>query len=75
VAEEALAADGAAWEAFAGLLSGIVEADVHSLTVRLAGTFTPTQELGELAETASRLTTRRFRRAGNAELGERWATR
>lgn len=66
LAEEALAADGGAWDAFAGFLSGIVEADVHSLTVRLAGTFTPTEELGELAEQANDLTTRLFRRTRSA---------
>jgi len=66
VAEEALAADGGAWEAFAGFLSGIVEADVHSLTVRLAGTFTPTEELGALAERANELTTKLFRRTRSA---------
>jgi hypothetical protein len=62
VAEEALSADAGAWEAFAGFISGIVEADVHSLTVRLAGTFTPTEELGELAGTANGLTAKLFRR-------------
>src|SRR5882724_4942966 len=32
------------WLAFAGFLTGLVEQDVHSLTVQLAGTFTPTEE-------------------------------
>jgi AcrR family transcriptional regulator len=35
------------WEAFAAFLTGVVEADVHSLTVHLAGTFTPTPEMNE----------------------------
>jgi len=35
------------WAAFAGFLSRVVDADVHSLTVHLAGTFTPTPEMGE----------------------------
>ncbi len=65
VAEEALAADDA-WESFAGFLSRIVEADVHSLTVHLAGTFTPTEELGQLAAKANELTTRLFRRTRSA---------
>jgi AcrR family transcriptional regulator len=56
VAREALASEGTAWEAFAGFLTGIVEADVHSLTVHLAGTFGPTRELGELVATANALT-------------------
>ena len=66
VAEEALAAEATPWEAFAGFVSGIVEADVHSLTVRLAGTFTPTEELGELAQRANVLTARLFRRTRTA---------
>ena len=40
------------WEAFAAFLAGVVAADVHSLTVHLAGTFTPTAEMGADAETA-----------------------
>lgn len=50
VAERALAAleEGAdPWEAFAAFMHGIVEEDTHSLTLRLAGTFTPTEELME----------------------------
>jgi len=66
VAEEALAVEESPWEAFAGFLSGIVEADVHSLTVRLAGTFTPTPELGELAGRANDLTRKLLRRTGAA---------
>src|SRR5215475_13634797 len=34
------------WTAFASFLAGVVAADVHSLTVHLAGTFTPTAEMG-----------------------------
>ena len=44
-AETALADDGDPWDAFSGFLRRIVEADVHSLTVRLAGTFTPTPDM------------------------------
>ena len=57
-AEAALADEGDPWEAFAGFLRRIVKADVHSLTVALAGTFTPTQDMfadaqrsGELNQT------------------------
>jgi len=39
---------------------------VHSLTVRLAGTFTPTPELGELAGRANDLTRKLLRRTGAA---------
>jgi AcrR family transcriptional regulator len=44
-AEAALANDGDPWEAFAAFLRRIVAADVHSLTVRLAGTFSPTADM------------------------------
>ena len=44
-AEAALADDGDPWDAFAAFLRRIVAADVHSLTVRLAGTFTPTSDM------------------------------
>ena len=63
IAAAALADPGDPWTAFAGFLSGIVDADVHSLTVQLAGTFTPTAELGQLAAETSTLTTRLLRRA------------
>ena len=39
--EAALADDGDPWEAFAGFMRRVVDADTHSLTSRLAGTFTP----------------------------------
>ncbi len=44
-AEAALADDADSWAAFAGFLRRIVAADVHSLTVRLAGTFDPTEDM------------------------------
>lgn len=44
-AEAALADDGDPWESFAAFMRRIVAADVHSLTVRLAGTFTPTADM------------------------------
>jgi AcrR family transcriptional regulator len=44
-AEAALADTSDPWESFAAFLRRIVAADVHSLTVRLAGTFTPTEEM------------------------------
>ncbi|MBB6549221.1 TetR/AcrR family transcriptional regulator [Nonomuraea rubra] len=55
VSERSLADDGDPWEAFAGYLRGIVDADSSSLTIKLAGTFTPTEELGRLAARASAL--------------------
>jgi AcrR family transcriptional regulator len=33
------------WRAFTGFMERLVDADVHSLTVHLAGTFTPTPEM------------------------------
>jgi AcrR family transcriptional regulator len=51
------------WMAFAGFLTGLVEQDVHSLTVQLAGTFTPTEELRLLAQEANGLAARLWRRA------------
>jgi AcrR family transcriptional regulator len=62
-ADAALADDGDPWDAFAGFIGGIVDADVHSLTVHLAGTFTPTQELHQLADDANKRAARVFRRA------------
>ncbi|MGC4768760.1 TetR/AcrR family transcriptional regulator [Micromonospora sp. DT44] len=54
VAEEALA-EPDDWAAFAGFLARVVDADVHSLTVHLAGTFTPTEEMGRDAVRAGEL--------------------
>jgi AcrR family transcriptional regulator len=51
------------WLAFSSFMQGIVDADVHSLTVHLAGTFTPTQEMGADAATAAERATALFRRA------------
>lgn len=51
------------WEALAGFLRRVVDADVHSLTVHLAGTFTPTAEMGEDAQRANILATDLFNRA------------
>jgi AcrR family transcriptional regulator len=54
-AEAALADDGDPWAAFTTFMGRIVDADVHSLTLRLAGTFTPTEELYRDAERAQQL--------------------
>ena len=42
--EAALADDGDPWEAFANFMRRAVEADTNSLTLHLAGTFTPTED-------------------------------
>ena len=66
VAEEALADEGGAWRSFTAFISGIVYADVHSLTVNLAGTFTPTEELFQLSTDAVALADRLLTRARDA---------
>ncbi len=65
-AEAAIADDGDPWEAFARFLRRIVAADVHSLTVRLAGTFTPTTDMFDDARRSGEL---------NAQLVARTAAR
>jgi AcrR family transcriptional regulator len=61
-AEEALADGGDPWEAFARFMRRVVDADTHSLTSRLAGTFTPTEELNRDAAIAQELNQRLFER-------------
>ncbi|KAB8195536.1 TetR family transcriptional regulator [Nonomuraea phyllanthi] len=63
ITERALADDGDPWEAFAGYLRGIVDGDTSSLTIKLAGTFTPTEELGRDSARASELATEVHHRA------------
>jgi AcrR family transcriptional regulator len=60
--EAALADDGDRWESFAGFMRAAVAADASSLTVRLAGTFTPTAELYEAAAHAGRCNVELFER-------------
>jgi AcrR family transcriptional regulator len=55
VAEDALAPHVPARDCLEVFIAGIVDADVHSLTVRLAGTFSTTPELFELATRANTL--------------------
>jgi AcrR family transcriptional regulator len=57
-AEAAVGDEGDAWNAFAVFLRRIVEADVHSLTVRLAGTFIPTEDMFADAERSGELNER-----------------
>jgi AcrR family transcriptional regulator len=60
---ERAAAEPDDWAAFASFLHGVVDADVHSLTVHLAGTFTPTEEMNTDAVRAGELATALFDRA------------
>ena len=52
---EAAAGEPDGWTALTGFLTRVVDADVHSLTVHLAGTFTPTPEMGADARRANEL--------------------
>jgi AcrR family transcriptional regulator len=51
------------WAAFEAFLRGVVDADVHSLTVHLAGTFAPTPEMNDDAARANGLAIALFERA------------
>jgi len=44
-AEAALVDDGDAWDAFAAFMYRILDAEVHAITINLAGTFAPTADL------------------------------
>lgn len=50
------------WEAFTRFVYGIVDADVHALTVKLAGTFAPTAVMGADAARAAELGAALFKR-------------
>lgn len=65
-AEAALADGGDPWAAFVGFMRRVVDADTHSLTLRLAGTFTPGEELYRDAATAHDLNLRLLKRAKDA---------
>jgi AcrR family transcriptional regulator len=60
--EAALADEGDPWAAFTGFMRQVVDEDVHSITLRLAGTFTPTEELYRQAERAQQLNLRLLER-------------
>ncbi len=55
-ARAALADERDAWSMFAQFLHRLVETNTHAITVRLAGTFEPSADLFELAQTAQELT-------------------
>jgi AcrR family transcriptional regulator len=65
VAEQAIAVEDP-WESFVFLMEGLVEASVHSLTIRLAGRFTPTDDFFPLVQAAERLNEELLGRAKNA---------
>jgi AcrR family transcriptional regulator len=61
-AERALADDRDPWTAFAAFMGRVAAADTHSLTQRLAGTFTPTEVLYRDAARAQDLNVALFER-------------
>jgi AcrR family transcriptional regulator len=61
-AEAALAEAADPWASFAAFMRRVVDADTHSLTLRLAGTFRPTEELNREAARAQELNHRLFDR-------------
>lgn len=61
-AEAALADSGDPWAAFVRFMQRIVDADTHSLTLHLAGTFRPTEDLGRDARYVQILNVRLFER-------------
>ncbi|WP_336206567.1 TetR/AcrR family transcriptional regulator [Nonomuraea sp. LPB2021202275-12-8] len=66
VSEQAMAEHDDPWEEFAGYMCGIVDADTNSLTIKLAGTFHPTEELYHDATKASDLAIELHHRAVEA---------
>lgn len=56
--EAALADDSDPWTVFARFMRRCLDADTHSLTLRLAGTFAPTEELYREGERGHELTVR-----------------
>jgi AcrR family transcriptional regulator len=65
-AEAAIADQGDPWTVFAEFMRRIVDADTHSMTLRLAGTFVPTEELYRRADGAQQLNVRLLERAQQA---------
>jgi AcrR family transcriptional regulator len=64
--EDALAQDdGDPWSAFSEFMRRIVDTDTHSLTLSLAGTFSPTEKLNREAARAQELNVRLFPHRGN----------
>lgn len=60
--EIALADPGEPWSVFSGYMRRLVDADTSSLTLALAGTFTPTEEMFEMGARAGQLLDELFER-------------
>jgi AcrR family transcriptional regulator len=63
ITQTALDDDGDSWDVFAAFMTRIVEADTHTLTVNLAGRFSPTEELFRNGQLADELNERLVARA------------
>jgi AcrR family transcriptional regulator len=68
--EVALADDRDDWTAFADYMRRLVDADTSSMTLALAGTFTPTEEMFALANRASELLAQFFDRIRGVVRGD-----
>lgn len=64
--DEALADEGDPWAAFSNFMRRVVDADTHSLTLRLAGTFAPTEGLYRDSQRAQELNVLLFERIRDA---------
>jgi AcrR family transcriptional regulator len=64
--EAALAQEGDPWPAFTSFMRRIVDADTHSLVIRLAGAFTPTDEMYRNGRRAEELSVQLFERTRDA---------
>ena len=62
IEEVSRALEGDPWTAFTAFMERVVDADLHSMTSRLAGTFEPTPELTEAGTRAGALNARLFER-------------
>jgi Transcriptional regulator SbtR-like, C-terminal domain len=61
-AEAALADWADAWQAFAAFMQRILDAEVHAITINLAGTFVPTPDLVAASQRAAELNAALVRR-------------
>lgn len=66
VAEAALSDTTSPWDSFCRFMDGIVQINTHALTIRVAGTFPPNDELYRLAMVGQDLNVKIFERAESA---------
>ena len=65
-AEAAIADDGDAWSAFVTFMNRILDAEVHAITINLAGTFAPDEDLIAMSARAAELNARIVERTKTA---------